>query len=181
MKKGLNLKKIKNIAQMSILIGLLLLALVSCSSEKVKGVIVDASITISSTDPTKVNFMVNEGRYKNLYVQSEKGEAGVKQMPSALWESFKSEELVTRPGGAISVADMNEGIKKMEYCIISGEGKPISVGTEVYVIDNAKCTWVIRSAGKYIDGSSKIYNISLTKVKSLDGSQKGWIWSNAVK
>ena len=166
---------------MSILIGLLFLALLSCSSEKIKGVIIDSSITISSTDPTKVNFLVNEGRYKNLYVQFEEGKAGVKQMPSALWESRKSEELVTRIGGAISVADMNEGIKKMEYCLISGEGKPINVGTEVYVIDNAKCTWVIKSAGKYVDAKSKIYNISLTKVKSLDGSQEGWIWSNAVK
>ena len=89
---------------------------------KVKGVIVDASITISPTDPTKVNFMVNEGRYKNLYVQSQEGASGVKQMPSSLWESFKSEELVTRVGGAISVADMNEGVKKMEYCLVSGEG-----------------------------------------------------------
>ena len=32
-----------------------------------------------------------------------------------------------------------------------------------------------------VDGKSKIYNVSLTKVKSLDGSQEGWIWSNAVK
>lgn len=175
------MRRTKFIGQMIISISLLFLTFSACSSEKVKGVIVDASITISPTDPTKVNFMVNEGRYKNLYVQSEESGTGVKQMPSSLWESFKSEELVTRVGGAISVADMNEGVKKMEYCIVSGEGKPINVGTEVYIIDNAKCTWVITASGKYVDGKSKIYNVSLTKVKSLDGSQEGWIWSNAVK
>ena len=175
------MRRIKFIGRMGILISILLVTFASCSSEKVKAVIVAATITISPTDPTKVNFMVNEGRYKNLYVQSEEGASGVKQIPSSLWESFKSEELVTRTGGAISVADMNEGVKKMEYCLVSGEGKPINVGTEVYVIDNAKCTWVIKSSGKYVDGKSKIYNVSLTKVKSLDGSQEGWIWSNAVK
>ena len=175
------MRRIQLIGQMAVVISLLFLTFSACSSEKVKGVIVDASITISPTDPTKVNFLVNEGHYKNLYVQSEEGGAGVKQLSSSLWESFKSEELVTRVGGAISVADMNEGVKKMEYCIVSGEGKPINVGTEVYVIDNAKCTWVIKSSGKYVDGKSKIYNVSLTKVKSLDGSQEGWIWSNAVK
>ena len=58
---------------MGILISILLVTFASCSSEKVKAVIVDATITISPTDPTKVNFMVNEGRYKNLYVQSDKG------------------------------------------------------------------------------------------------------------
>ena len=111
------MRRIKFIGRMGILISILLVTFASCSSEKVKAVIVDATITISPTDPTKVNFMVNEGRYKNLYVQSEEGASGVKQMPSSLWESFKSEELVTRIGGAISVADMNEGVKKMEYCI----------------------------------------------------------------
>ena len=175
------MRRIQLIGQMAVVISLLFLTFSACSSEKVKGVIVDASITISPTDPTKVNFLVNEGRYKNLYVQSEEGASGVKQMPSSLWESFKSEELVTRIGGAISVADMNEGVKKMEYCLGSGEGKPINVGTEVYVIDNAKCTWVIKSSGKYVDGKSKIYNVSLTKVKSLDGRQEGLIWCNAVK
>ena len=175
------MRRTKFIGQMIITISLFLVTFASCSSEKVKGVIVDASITISPTDPTKVNFLVNEGRYKNLYVQSEEGASGVQQLPSALWESFKGEELVTRTGGSINVSDMNEGVKKMEYCIVSGEGKPINVGTEVYVIDNAKCTWVIQSSGKYVDGKSKIYNVSLTKVKSLDGSQEGWIWSNAVK
>ena len=77
------MRRIKFIGRMGILISILLVTFASCSSEKVKAVIVDATITISPTDPTKVNFMVNEGRYKNLYVQSEEGASGVKQMPSS--------------------------------------------------------------------------------------------------
>ena len=175
------MRRIKFIVRMGILISILLVTFASCSSEKVKAVIVDATITISPTAPTKVNFLVNEGRYKNLYVQSEEDVAGVQKLSSSLWESFKNEELVTRVGGAISVADMNEDVKNLDYCLISGDGESIKVGTQVYIIDTAKCTWVIQSSGKYVDGKSKIYNVSLTKVKSLDGSKEGWIWSNAVQ
>ena len=66
---------------------------------------------------------------------------------------------------------------KDEFCVVSGINPGLPIGTQVYVMEEATCLWVLHKH----EGKNSRYNLSLTKVKAVETGQIGWTWSKSVK
>ena len=143
---------ISSLSFRSIFLFLIVAFFIGCASEAkiIKGVI---------EEPT-VNIVKRSG--------SEPGRSIQKKLPLSLWESYKITVLVLN--------GEDRAPAKVDFCEITGINAPLETGTEVQVIEEAPCLWVLHK----IDGKSSRYNISLSKVKVIETGQTGWVWSKAV-
>ena len=138
----------------------IIILLPGCSgtSKMIKGVIVEASV-ISAP----------QGAFN---VKTKQGQTTERELPSILWESFEYDMLNNRYVGG------SGGAQREEFCVVSGTKDGLDIGTEVYIVEEARCLWVLH---KVDDDNSNRYNISITKVRSIETGVEGWTWSKAVK
>jgi hypothetical protein len=122
-----------------------------------KGIIVEASV-ISAP----------QGGFN---VKTKQGQTIERELPSTLWESFEYDMLNNRYVGG------SGGAQREEFCVVSGIKDGLDIGTEVYIVEEARCLWVLH---KIDDDNSNRYNISITKVRSVETGVEGWTWSKAV-
>ena len=130
----------------------------SGTSKMMKGVIVEASV-----------FSSPQGGFN---VKKKQGQTIERKLPLALWESFEYDMLNNRYVGG------SGGAQREEFCVVSGVAGGMAIGTEVYIIKEARCLWVLH---KVDSENSNRYNISITKVRSVETGEEGWTWSKAVK
>ena len=65
-----------------------------------------------------------------------------------------------------------------DTCVIEGDGTPLSVGTEIELLEEASCVVVMhRQPGSV----SQRYRLHLVRIRVLPGGQEGWTWSSAVR
>lgn len=127
-------------------------------SKMMEGVIVEASV-ISAP----------QGGFN---VKTKQGQTTERELPSTLWESFEYDMLNNRYVGG------SGGAQREEFCVVSGTKDGLDIGTKVYIVEEARCLWVLH---KVDDDNSNRYNVSITKVRSIETGVEGWTWSKAVK
>jgi hypothetical protein len=94
-----------------------------------------------------------------------------KTLELSLWDSY--ETILLQNKGTWG----NSPPTKDEFCVVSDINPGLPIGTQVYVMEEAICLWVLHKH----EGKNSRYNLSLTKVKSVETGQEGWTWSKSVK
>lgn len=89
----------------------------------------------------------------------------------SLWDSYETTLLQNKGTWG------NAPPTKDEFCVVSGINPGLPIGTQVYVMEEATCLWVLHKH----EGKNSRYNLSLTKVKAVETGQIGWTWSKSVK
>ena len=128
------------------------------TSKLLKGVVVEASVVSAP-----------QGGFND---KTRQGQTIERKLPSVLWESFEYDMLNNRYVGG------SGGAQREEFCVVSGGTRGLAIGTEVYIVEEARCLWVLH---KVDNENSNRYNISVTKVRSVETGEEGWTWSKAVK
>tara|TARA_A100001037_G_scaffold285874_1_gene293708 strand:- start:56926 stop:57393 length:468 start_codon:yes stop_codon:yes gene_type:complete len=138
----------------------IMILLLACSAESkmLKGEIVQA-VVVSAP----------QGAFNS---KEKEGQTIERELPSVLWASFQYDMLNNRYVGG------SGGAQREEFCVVSGNGNGLDIGTEVYIVDEARCLWVLHQVD---DENSNRYNISITKVRSVETGKEGWTWSKSVK
>ena len=93
------------------------------------------------------------------------------QLPSLLWDSYRTEMISQRAiGTGISA--------KAKFCVIDEiSGKELQINSKVEIIDESTCLYS-RINGS--DGVPKHYMIGLIKVRVIDSGTEGWTWTKSI-
>mgnify|MGYP001158541013 FL=1 len=131
-------------------------------NETIKGIIVEGSVLYGIGSKTS-----------GFNVKSEQDQrVKEKKLQSVSWESFEYKMINNRFLGA------SGGAQREQFCVVSGSPKGMVIGTEVDVVEEATCMWVLHQVDSH---NSDRYQVSLTKVRSIETGEEGWTWSKAVK
>jgi len=147
-----------------ILANITFFAFVDCGSgnKTIKGVIVEGSVLYGIGSKTS-----------GFNIKSEQDQrVKEKKLQSILWQSFEYKMINNRFLGA------SGGAQREQFCVVSGSSAGIAVGTEVDVVEEATCMWVLHQIDSQ---NSDRYQVSLTKVRSVETGETGWTWSKSVK
>ena len=131
-------------------------------NETMKGVIIEGSVLYGIGSKTS-GFNVKSAQDQRIKER---------KLPSVLWESFEYDMINNRFLGA------SGGAQREEFCVVSGSPKGMAIGTEVYIVKEATCMWVLHQVDTE---NSDRYQVSITKVRSVETGEEGWTWSKAVK
>jgi len=105
-------------------------------------------------------------------VKTKEGQTIERKLPSTLWESFEYDMLNNKYVGG------SGGAQREEFCVVYGVGGGMAIGTVVDILEEARCLWVLH---KVDNENSNRYNVSVTKVRSVETGEEGWTWSKSVK
>ena len=106
---------------------------------------------------------------------AELGDARVKkELPLQLWQWTGETMRLT----VHMPSESGGGTTKKVFCVIEGDGAPLSIDTEVEDLEEAVCTHVLHKK----DGEPlKRYPVGLKRVKVLSTGEEGWTWSSALQ
>ena len=104
---------------------------------------------------------------------AELGDARVKkELPLQLWQWTGETKRLT----VHMPSESGGGTTKKVFCVIEGDGEPLSLDTEVEDLEEAVCTHVLHQKDGF-----KRYPVGLKRIKVLSNGKEGWTWSSAIQ
>ena len=137
------------------------LFIMSCSGEEAA---TDASVQggVSGTKTEMQQPTVQVGPMMNITVK----------IPAAMWDSFV-ENQITVPFGLHE----DQAYTKVMTCQVKGEGKPITIGEPIEIIQEETCT---HASFVNKSGMLKHYNVGMFKVRVISTGEEGWIFGASI-
>ena len=106
---------------------------------------------------------------------AELGDARVKKdLPLQLWQWTGETMRLT----VHMPSESGGGTTKKVFCVIEGDGEPLTIDTEVEDLEEAICTHVLHKKDGF---PLKRYPVGLKRVKIVSNGKEGWTWSSALQ
>ena len=139
------------------------------------------SFSCSQEDQSDVKFGTGTIKQPVLDIAPQSGKGGlgkttvaVVDLPLLFWPSFEYRMINRR----IVIQNIRMD-RKEETCMINeSDGAQLQVGTEVEVLDEARCLYVRMVTS---DGVPRSYTITIMKIRLLETREEGWTWSKSIE